>query len=47
MSESETSKKIREVVKLADKLIQDLMNDVTKLREAARELRKDEEEKRK
>ena len=45
MSESETSKNIREVVKLADKLIQDILKNVEKLREAARALRKDEKEK--
>ncbi len=43
MAESEKSKKIREVVKLADKLIQGLLKDVAKLREAAQALRKDEE----
>ena len=44
MPESETSKKIREVIKLADKLIQDLKKGAEKLREAARELRGEEKE---
>jgi len=49
MPESETSKKITRVVKLADGLAQDLKRGVEKLLEAVRELREsgkdDEEEK--
>lgn len=44
MPESETSKKIRDVIKLADKLVQDIVKGVEKLREAARELRGEKKE---
>jgi len=49
MSESETSKKITRVIKLADALVQDVMKGTEKLREAMKELKgekkEDEEEK--
>lgn len=38
MPESETSKKIREVIKLADKFVQDVKKDIEALRKAAKEL---------
>jgi len=38
MPESETSKKITRVIKLADNLIQDLVKGVEELREAMKEL---------
>ncbi len=46
MPESELAKRITTMVKALDKLIQDLVKDADRLREAARALRKDEEEKR-
>lgn len=42
MLESETSKKIRELIKLADKFIQDMKKDLEALRKAAKELEKKE-----
>jgi len=42
MPESETSKKIREVIKLADKFVQDVTKDIKALRKAAKELEKKE-----
>ncbi|KKN59510.1 hypothetical protein LCGC14_0541240 [marine sediment metagenome] len=45
MPESETAKKATKLIKAADKLIQDVIKGAEKLREAARDLKKDEEEK--
>lgn len=49
MPESETSKKITRVIKLADKFIQDLVKGAEELREAMKELegekKEDKEEK--
>ncbi len=45
MAESELAKKVTTLVKAGDKLVQDLKKGVGKLIEAARELKKDEEEK--
>lgn len=45
MPESETSKKIREVIKLADKFVQDVTKDIKALRKAAKELEGEKKEK--
>lgn len=39
MPESETSKKITKVIKLADKLVRDIRKDTESLREAMKELK--------
>lgn len=44
MPESETSKKIREVIKLADKFVQDVTKDIKALRKAAKELEGEKKE---
>ena len=44
MSESETSKKIRELIKLADKFVQDVKKDIEALRKAAKELEGEKKE---
>ena len=49
MSESEMAKNVTRLIKALDKLVQDVLDGVLKLREAARDLKrekqKDEEEK--
>ncbi len=46
MAESKKSKQIREVVKLADKLVRETLSGLEKLRKAARDLKGDEKEER-
>ena len=44
MTESETSKKITKVIKLADKFIQDMRKNIEALRKAAKELEDEKKE---
>ena len=44
MPESEMAQKVTKFIKAADKLVQDLVKDAEKLREAAKELRGEKKE---